>query len=123
MPKEEILTLANDNNNDDVYNDCRTAENRFVYNFIQEHYNEFSDDAITVLNKAKELVIKSFPYRKMFDEEYKNYQINNWDAGWYQIKALCKEFLPDELKKFQDLYKMLGNRMRPMVYELQFLKQ
>lgn len=123
MSKEEILILANDNNNDDVYNDCRTAENRFVYNFIQEHYNEFSDDAITVLNKAKELVIKSFPYRKMFDEEHKNYQINNWDAGWYQIKTLCKEFLPDELKEFQDLYKMFGNRMRPMVYELQFLKQ
>lgn len=122
MSKEEMLKLANDNNNDETYNDCRVAEDRFVYKFIQEHYNEFSEDAIAVLNKAKELVVKSFPYRTMFDEEHKNYQINNWDCGYYQIKGLCKEFLAQDLKEFQELYKKLGDKMRPMVYELGFLK-
>lgn len=122
MSKEEMLKLANDNNNDETYNDCRVAEDRFVYKFIQEHYNDFSEDAIAVLNKAKELVVKSFPYRTMFDEEHKNYQINNWDAGFYQVKGLCKEFMPNELKEFQELYKKLCDKMRPMVYELGFLK-
>ncbi|MCF0124911.1 MAG: hypothetical protein HUJ68_04020, partial [Clostridia bacterium] len=37
MSKEEIMKLAEDNFNDDVYNDARTANERFVYDYIQNH--------------------------------------------------------------------------------------
>ena len=40
----------------------------------------------------------------------------------YQIKALCKEYMPELLKEFKEVYKVLADKMRPMVYELGFLK-
>ena len=58
----------------------------------------------------------------MFNESHPEYQINNWDAGWYQIKALLKEFMPNELKTFRILHKQLGDKIRQQVYELGFLK-
>ena len=43
-------------------------------------------------------------------------------GGWYQIKGMLKEYFPNELKEFNELYKALADKMRPMVYELGFLK-
>ena len=31
--------------------------------------------------------------------------------------------MPDELKEFRTIYKQLADKMRPMVYELGFLKK
>ena len=36
---------------------------------------------------------------------------------------MLKEYKPDELKKFDSLYKSFSDRMRPLVYELGFLKK
>lgn len=56
-------------------------------------------------------------------QEYnKNYQIMNFDCGWYQIKGMLKEYMPNELKQFNDLYKKLAEKMRPLVYEVGFLR-
>ena len=59
----------------------------------------------------------------MFDEDNENYQINNWDGGWYQIKALAKEYAKDDFEEFKTLYKKLSDKMLPMVYELGFLRK
>lgn len=122
MGKQEMLNLANENNNDECYNDCYTDSNRYVYNYIQEHKEEFSIEAMQILNQAIILVNKSFKYRKLFNEEFPNYQIDNWDASWYQVKGLLKEYMPNELKEFNELYKKFANKLRPMVYELGFLR-
>ena len=123
LSKDKMMKLANENKNTECYNDARTSNERYVYEFIVEHWEEFSDDAKEVYNKAKELVEKSFKYREMFNEEEPKYQINNWDCGWYQVKGLLKAYMPDELKEFNELYKKFCNRLRPMVYELGFLKR
>lgn len=123
ISKDEMMKLANENKNTECYNDARTSNERYVYEFIVKHWEEFSDDAKEVYNKAKELVEKSFKYREMLNEEEPKYQINNWDAGWYQIKGLLKAYMPNELKEFNELYKKFSNRLRPMVYELGFLKK
>ena len=122
MSKEQMLELASENNNDDMYNDCSVSEDRFVYRWLQEHKEELSDNAKKVLNKAIELVEKSMAYRELFNADHEEYQINNWDCGWYQIKAMLKEYMPNELKEFNELYKEFANGLRPMVYELGFLK-
>ena len=122
MSKKEIEELANDNSNDICYNGVHTSQERYVYNYLNEHRNELSVESLSVLEKAEELVRKSFKYRMLFDEEHPEYQINNWDCGWYQIKGMLKMFMPNELKEFQQLYKTLSDKMRPMVYELGFLK-
>ena len=120
MSKSEIESLANKYNNDDCYNDAHTSSERFVYNKLQTI--TLSAEAQAVLDKASDIVRNTFKYRELFNQEHPEYQINNWDCGWYQIKALCKEFMPELLKEFKDVYKVLADKMRPMVYELGFLK-
>lgn len=123
MSKDEIENLANDNENDECYEDVKNnGEDRFVYKFIEEHKDEFSKEAIEVLEKAKELVRRSFKYRKFFNDDNPDYQIQNWDCGWYQIKAVLKQYMPNELKEFRELYKNFAEKMKPMVYELGFLR-
>ena len=120
MGKEEIMNLANDNYNDFCYEDCRKSNERYVYNYLKGV--ELSKEASDVLEKAKDIVRKTFKYRSIFNEEHPEYQINNWDCGWYQIKAVAKEYLTEDYKEFTELYKKLSDKMRPMVYELGFLK-
>ena len=120
MGKDEIAELANENYLDDCYEDCKKSNERYVYSLLKNI--ELSAEAQAVLDKAKELVVKSFKYRSLFNEEHPEYQITNWDCGWYQIKAVVKEYLPNDYKEFNELYKKLADKMRPMVYEIGFLK-
>lgn len=120
MSKQEIEDLANTYKNDDCYADVHTASERFVYQKLQEI--ELSPEAQAVLDKANEIVKKTFPYRNLYNDSHPEVQINNWDCGFYQIKMLCKEYMPDLLKEFKEIYKALADKMRPMVYELGFLK-
>ena len=118
--KDEMSELANENCNDECYNDANASADRYVYGYLNTI--ELSKEAEDVLNKAKEIVRKTFKSRNIFNEEHPEYQINNWDCGWYQIKALAKDYTPDDLKEFNELYKKLSDKMRPMVYTLGFLK-
>lgn len=122
MSKEQMLELASENNNDDMYNDCSVSEERFVYKWLEEHKEELSPLARHILDTAIELVTHSMKYRPFFNEDNEEYQIHNWDCGWYQIKAMLKVFMPNELKHFNELYKSFAEQLRPMVYELGFLK-
>ena len=120
MSKSEIEELANTYNNDACYSDVHTSDERFVYKKLQEI--TLTPEAQAVLDKACEIVRKTFKYRSLFNEEHPEYQINNWDCGFYQIKALAKEYAKDDLEEFKKLYKTFADKMRPMVYELGFLK-
>jgi hypothetical protein len=120
MSKDEVMELANENNLDFTYNDARVSNERYVYTKLQGI--ELSQEAKAVLDKAIELTKMSFKYRELFNDEHPEYQILNWDCGWYQSKGMLKEFMPNELKEFSELYKALAEKMRPMVYELGFLK-
>lgn len=120
MSKNDIMQLANDYGFDFTFNDANVSNERYVYTKLQGI--ELSQEAKAVLNMAIDLVKASFKYREMFDEEHPEYQIMNWDCGWYQIKGMLKEYMPNALKEFNELFKTLGDKMRPMVYELGFLK-
>lgn len=122
MSKKNMLDLSNEIDNEDMYNDCSASKERYVYTWLQEHYSELSPLAKEVLEMAKELIAKSMKYRQMFNDDNEEYQINNWDCGWYQIKAMLKAYMPNELKAFNDLYKAFAEQLKPMVYELGFLK-
>lgn len=123
MSKNDIINLANEYRLDEVYQDACTSNERYVYNYIQEHKNEFSKEALDVLNKAIELTIKSFKYRQLFAEEHPEYHLDKaWDCGYYQLKAIWKEYMKEEFDQFKQLYKVLSDKMQPIVYELGFLK-
>lgn len=142
MSHEEIMLLAETNKLYDTYEEARTDKERFVFQLLElvcgrgkaqfetslpeQTCNALpetlSKEALAVLEKAREITRQTFPFRQLFDDEHPEYQILNWDCGWYQIKALAKEYKKKELAEFDTIYKALADKMRPMVYEIGFLK-
>lgn len=120
LSNKEIENLSNTNGFTQTYNDARTSKERYVYNKLQTI--TLSPEAQAVLDKASDIVINTFKYRELFNQEHPEYQIMNWDCGWYQIKALAKEYAKSDYEEFVKLFKELENKMRPMVYTLGFLK-
>lgn len=123
MLKEELSDLVYDNLDDASVSYFDLSEDRYMAKWVKEHYSELSDTARKVLDKANELVKLSFATRKIFNESKPEYQVNNWDCGWYQIKEILKEYHKDEYDEFKTLYRALTDKMRPMVHELGFLKK
>ena len=122
MSKDEIIDLANKYHNDFCYNDARTDKDRYTYEMIKQYRDKMSPYAKMVLVKAIDLTIKSFEFREIFNQEHSEYQINNWDCGYYQLKPLWKQYFEEEFAQFRELYKRLTEKLRPQVYELGFLK-
>lgn len=120
MSKQEIMDLADKSNYDYTYNDAKVSEERYVYTLLEK--TQLSAEAKAVLENAKELIRKTFEYREIFNQQYPEYQIMNWDCGWYQIKGIIREYFTEDLNHFSELFKMLSDKMEPMVYELGFLK-
>ena len=122
MSKDDIEQLAKQYNNIQCLDDIKfTNNNRFAYNKLIEWSDILSHESKDIVSTAKSLVINSFQYRTIFNNTNPDYQINNWDAGWYQLKPLLKTYIPDDLKAFRTLHKQLGDKIRQQVYELGIL--
>lgn len=121
MPTAKMQELANNNRYDEMYQNAQGVDDRFVCKWLNDHKREISPEAQAVLDYATTLVEQSMKYRNVFNEDNENYQIMNFDCGWYQIKGMLKEYMPNELKQFNDLYNKLAEKMRPLVYEVGFL--
>ena len=122
MSVEQMKELADKNGYDGLYNDVRTDKNRYVYNLLfgdERLYDKLSPDARMVLDKATELVESSLIMRQMMSNDENH--LNSWDAGYAQLKLVWKEYFPEEVKEFRQLYKNLEDRMIPLVDELGFL--
>ena len=125
MSKSEIMELSENKFFDDVYRDARSSDERYVYTLLHKEglYEKLSPDAKEVLDMATQLVKKTFDMREILHNEHPEYHLNTWDAGWYQIKLILKQFYADDLKAFTTKYKEFEDRMRPLVYELGFLRK
>jgi Ulp1 family protease len=139
LPKEGMMQMADKYFFDDVYQDARSSDDRFVYKLLNgkltdEEFTEvgithvdennkpiLSPDAQELYYLARKLVVKSFKARKLMHEESPELHLNTFDAGWYQIKKVLQEYYKDEYKEFTDKYKAFSDRLRPQVYELGFL--
>lgn len=142
MSRKEMMQLSEAHKLYDTYEEVRTDKERFVYQLLELVCGRGNDsfgsslpeqtcnalpetlspEALAVLEKAREITRLTFPFRQLFHDEHPEYQILNWDCGWYQIKALAKEYAKEDMKTFDILYKALADKMRPMVYEVGFLK-
>ncbi|MBW6411015.1 hypothetical protein [Clostridium weizhouense] len=121
MSIKEIQNLANINNNETIYYDCkRYSKERFIYTQFQAL--ELSEEGKLILETAKKLIRGSFKYRDEFNKLHPKYNINTCDAGWYQIKFMLTQYMNEELELFEDMVKSLEDKMISLVYELGFLK-
>ena len=124
MSKDTMMSLANEHHDDFMFNDARTSKERYVFALFQnpEVCQHLSDTAKQLLSMATEMTVKSMKYRTLFESDHPDYHIHTWDAGYYQLKNLWKEYLPEDFKRFRDLFKQFGNELRPLVYSLGFLR-
>lgn len=122
ISNDEIQALANKYNNDEVYTDAKSFNaDRYVYKLLGQI--NLSHESKLVLNKAKFLVEKTFMYRQYLNEEHPEYNLNTWDAGWYQVKLILKKYFKKDLEDFNNLYKILESKIRSMLYELEILRK
>ena len=124
MSKDAMMSLANENHDDFMFNDARTSKERYVFMLLNkpEIAQYLSETAKCLLKLATEMTVKSMKYRTLFESDHQDHHIHTWDAGYYQLKNLWKEYLPDEFKQFRELFKQFGNELRPLVYTLGFLR-
>lgn len=125
MSKNTMISLANDNHDDFMFNDARTSKERYVFTLLQkpEIAQNLSETAKQLLSMAADMTVNSMKYRTLFESDHPEYHIHTWDAGYYQLKNLWKEYLQEDFKLFRDLFKQFGNELRPMVYSLGFLRE
>lgn len=123
LSREDVLTLADKWGFEELYTDAKESEERYGYKTLKEI--NLSPEAKAVLDKATDIFLKSFEYREEIHAAHPEWHLNAWDAGWYQIKKLMGELphLKDEMTSFKDAFKVLTDKMRPMVYDLGFLKK
>ncbi len=105
------------------------ALERFESDFMVEYLSDkkLSSEAIMVMKEGKKLWQAYFAdtdVRTVRDE----LKLNRSDVGWYQVRkaleARNKEGtnMPIDFSVFKLAYDVLGDKLRPMVYELGFLR-
>ena len=105
------------------------APDRFESDFMVRYMEgkEFSPEAQAVLAEGKKLWQAYFAQTDVHTvrDELK---LNRADVGWYQVRKAMEarnasgDYLPVSFKPFQEAYKLLTEKLQPMVYELGFLK-
>lgn len=126
MSKNLMRMLARkDNKYYRLYKDADNSNNRYIPKILYDCdkdgfniYSQLSPDAKDILELATTLVELSFPLRQEYEENH----LYCWDCGYEQLKRIWKEHFPEEFKTFRNQYKAFGERLRPLVYELGFLK-
>lgn len=121
LSKDRMLALGEEYHFDALQRDTRNDSERFLYEQLQS--TQLSPDAQELLDKATELIEKTFEYRRNMNESHPEYNLQCWDAGWYQIKIILKEYLSEDLKEFRVMYKAFEDRMREGVYKFGFLRE
>jgi len=105
------------------------APDRFESDFMVQYMADktFSAEANEVLAAGKTLWQAYFAHtdvRAVRDA----YMLNRADVGWYQIRKALQarnssgDFPPVSFKPFENAYKILSEKLQPLVYELGFLK-
>lgn len=105
------------------------APERFESDFMVQYLADktLSAEATAVLDAGRTLwqaYFSTIDVRSVRDE----LKLNRADVGWYQIRNALKarnasgDALPVDFSAFEAAYKTLGDKLRPMVYELGFLR-
>ena len=107
------------------------ANGRFESDFMVKYLadKKLSPEAKAVLATGKTLWQAYF---KDIDKDGRTVRdelkLNRPDVGWYQIRNALKkrnesgDVAPVDFSAFEDAYKLLGDKLRPQVYELGFLR-
>jgi hypothetical protein len=85
----------------------------------------FSPEAQAVLDEGREL-FRAFHRQPMPRKIREEFKLNRPDVGWYQIRKALEanaENVVTDFSNFKTAYTALGDKLRPQVYSLGFLKE
>ena len=123
MGRKEMMELAGTYDYYDMIKTTFDDYDRYAYELLNGNVGEkLSKEGKAVLEYSRKLLIDSMKDRSSFNEVHPEYRIMCWDAGYYQLRPLWKQYYPERLKEFRSLYKKLSNKLRKKVYELRILK-
>ena len=123
MGRKEMMELAGTYEYYDMIKTTFDDEDRYAYELLEGKVGEkLSNEGKAVLDYARNLLSDSMKDRSSFNTEHPELNIMCWDAGYYQLRPLWKQYYPERLKEFRALYKKLANKLRKQVYELGILK-
>jgi len=105
------------------------AFDRFESDFMVQYLanKKLSKHAKTVLNAGRSLWQAYFSQIDVFIVR-EQYKLNRPDVGWYQIRNALKkrndsgDFIHVDFSEFETAYQQLTEKLRPMVFELGFLR-
>jgi hypothetical protein len=104
------------------------AKSRFESAFMVEYLKDkkLSLEAQAVMNAGREVwrAYHATQFERKIRDEYK---LNRTDVGWYQIRKALETAgkesgTPFDFSIFKTAYDVLSNKLRPLVFELGFLK-
>ncbi|MDD3598333.1 MAG: hypothetical protein PHE23_18135, partial [Sulfuricurvum sp.] len=105
------------------------SPDRFESDFMVEYLSDktLSPEAAAVMDEGRKLWQSYFSMidvRTVRDE----LKLNRSDVGWYQVRKALEarnkegQGIPSDFTAFKSVYEALGDKLRPMVYELGFLR-
>lgn len=105
------------------------ASERFESDFMVQYLagKQLSPEAQAVMDEGRRLWQAYFSHMDTHAVRAE-YKLNRADVGWYQIRNALKarnessDFPPVSFASFETAYRALGDKLRPMVYELGFLR-
>lgn len=105
------------------------AKGRFESDFMVQYLadKELSSEAVALLDAGRELW-KSYFTETDVHNIREALKLNSPDVGWYQIRNALKarnesgDYQPIDFTSFEQAYEDLGDKLRPQVYDLGFLR-
>lgn len=120
MSYKDIKSLAQQHYLNEIEEELRfTNEERFVYNKIKD--TELSKEAQAVYNQAVYLLEKTFEYRAIANQEHPEWDLNRWDAGFYQIYKIVDNYNINGLDDFKNSFSKLESKIEMKVYNFGML--
>lgn len=94
---------------------------RFVYEKIKD--TTLSDEAEKLYEQAILLVENSFEHRSVANQGHPEWNVMNWDAGFYQIYKMIDTYKIDGLNEFKELFEILEIKIEQRVYDFGMLSR
>jgi len=84
----------------------------------------FSSEACAVLDQGRKL-FQSFHATSFPNRIRQDYKLNRADAGWYRVRKALEAYsdIVTDFAPFRQAYAGLGEKLRPMVFDLGFLPE
>lgn len=120
MSSEELKSLADEYNNDRVYNDAvENANTPVALNLISSMALDDKDNQL--IQSARDIVRDSFKFRNIVNDDSPELSVNTWDASWHQVTAVANQYIPERVNEFNRLLNEYRSDILDLVYENKIL--